>query len=148
MEPVRNNFSCDGEEVWRVTYKFLSLNNLQTAVCLKPLYGCRPELCLWSSNFFQVGRDVIRTSGGSAGEEPTFQCKKHKRCSVPGLGRSFGEGNDNPLPVFLAGELNGQGSLAGYSPWGPKTLETAEWLTLLLSLHRNKGAVNHSQTTG
>ena len=36
---------------------------------------------------------------------------------IPGLGRSPGEGNGNPL-VFLPGETHGQRSLAGYSPWG------------------------------
>ena len=35
---------------------------------------------------------------------------------MPGLGRSHGKANGNPLPVFLPGELHGQRSLAGYSP--------------------------------
>ena len=35
-------------------------------------------------------------------------------------GRSPREGNGNLTPVFLPGESNGQKSLAGYSPWGPK----------------------------
>ena len=39
---------------------------------------------------------------------------------VPGLGRSPGEGNGNPLTAFLPGESPGQRSLVGYSPWGPK----------------------------
>ena len=34
--------------------------------------------------------------------------------SIPGSGRSPGEGNGN-LPVFLSGEFHGQKSLAGYS---------------------------------
>ena len=41
--------------------------------------------------------------------------------SIPGLGRSPGEGNGNPTPVFLPGEFHGQRSLAGYSPWGCKS---------------------------
>ena len=36
-----------------------------------------------------------------------------------------------PTPVFLAGEFHGQRSLAGYSPWGRKELDTGEQLTLL-----------------
>ena len=36
--------------------------------------------------------------------------------SVPGLGRSPGEGNGNPLPVFWPGEFHDQRSLVGYSP--------------------------------
>ena len=31
-----------------------------------------------------------------------------------------------PTPVFLAGEIHGQRSLAGYSPWGPKESDTTE----------------------
>ena len=37
-----------------------------------------------------------------------------------------------PTPVFLPGEFHGQRSLAGYSPWGDKELNTAEWLSLSL----------------
>ena len=39
-----------------------------------------------------------------------------------------------PTSVFLPGESNGQRSLVGYSPWGPKELDTTERLTLSLSL--------------
>ena len=38
--------------------------------------------------------------------------------STPGLGRSPGEGNSNPLQYFLPGKSHRQRSLAGYSPWG------------------------------
>ena len=31
-----------------------------------------------------------------------------------------------PTPVFLPGELHGQRSLAGYSPWGHKQSDTTE----------------------
>ena len=41
-----------------------------------------------------------------------------------------------PTPVFLSGESHGQRSLADYSPWGRKELDTAEWLTLSLLLSR------------
>ena len=33
-----------------------------------------------------------------------------------------------PTPVFLPGESQGQGSLAGYSPWGHKESDTTEGL--------------------
>ena len=33
-----------------------------------------------------------------------------------------------PTPVFLPGESYGQRSLAGYSPWGHKELDTTEQL--------------------
>ena len=34
-----------------------------------------------------------------------------------------------PTQVFLAGEVHGQKSLEGYSPWGHKELDTTERLT-------------------
>ena len=36
--------------------------------------------------------------------------------SIPGSGRSPGEGNGKITPVFLPGKSYGQRSLAGYSP--------------------------------
>ena len=38
-----------------------------------------------------------------------------------------------PTPVFLPGEFNGQGSLAGYSPWGRKELVKTKRFTLVTS---------------
>ena len=46
--------------------------------------------------------------------------------SIPRSGRNPGEGNGNPLPVFLLGEFHGQRSLAGYSPQGRKELDMTE----------------------
>ena len=40
--------------------------------------------------------------------------------SIPGSGRSPGEGSGNPTPVCLPGKSHGQRSLAGYSPRGGK----------------------------
>ena len=47
---------------------------------------------------------------------------------IPGLGRCPGGGQ--PTPVFLAEESHGQRSLAGYSPWGCKKLDTTKTLTI------------------
>ena len=49
--------------------------------------------------------------------------------SIPGSGRSPGEGNDNPLQVFLPGEFHGQRSLVSYGPWGHKESATTEVLS-------------------
>ena len=43
---------------------------------------------------------------------------------ILGSGRCPGGGNGNP--VFLPVESHGQGSLAGYSLWGCKELDTTE----------------------
>ena len=50
--------------------------------------------------------------------------------SIPGSGRSPGEGNSYSSPVFWPGEFHGQRSLAGYRPWGHKELDRIEWLSL------------------
>ena len=46
--------------------------------------------------------------------------------SIPGLGRSPGIGDGNPLPVFLPGKSHGQGCLVANTPWGRKELDTTE----------------------
>ena len=44
---------------------------------------------------------------------------------ILGLGRSPGEGNGKPTPVFLAGKSHGPRSLAGYSAGGHKGSDMA-----------------------
>ena len=44
---------------------------------------------------------------------------------IPGLGRTPGEGNGHPLQYPCLENLMDR-SLAGYSPWGDKELDTAE----------------------
>ena len=46
--------------------------------------------------------------------------------SIPGLGRSPGEGSANPLQYSFLENSHGQGGLAGYSPWGHKESDTTE----------------------
>ena len=60
--------------------------------------------------------------------------------SIPGLGRSSGEGHGNPLQgVFLPGESHGQRRLASYSPWVRKQLNT----TKASNLARTHACVYH-----
>ena len=47
-------------------------------------------------------------------------CNAGDAVSIPGSGRSPGEGNGNPLPVVLPGKSHDQRSLAGYRPLGCK----------------------------
>ena len=46
--------------------------------------------------------------------------------SIPGSGRSPGEGNDNPLQYSCLENPMGGGDCVGYSPWGHKELDTTE----------------------
>ena len=47
--------------------------------------------------------------------------------SIPGLGRSPGEGNGNPLQYSCLEKSHGQRNLGGYSPWGRKESDTADF---------------------
>ena len=42
--------------------------------------------------------------------------------SILASGRSSGEGNGTPAPVFLPGRSHGWRNLAGYSSWGHKSV--------------------------
>ena len=55
--------------------------------------------------------------GGSDGKESA--CNVGDLGSIPGLGRSFGEGHSNPLQCSCL-ENPMQRNLADYSPWGHK----------------------------
>ena len=48
------------------------------------------------------------------------------------VGKIFWRRKWQPTLIFLPGEFHGWRSLAGYSPWGHKELDTAERLTLSL----------------
>ena len=53
-------------------------------------------------------------SGGSDGKESA--CNVEDLGSIPGLGRSPGEGHGNPLQYSCLKNPHGQRSLVGYSP--------------------------------
>ena len=68
--------------------------------------------------------------GGSEGKESV--CNAGDLGSIPGSGRSPGEGNGNPLQFSCLEKPHRQRSLAGYSPWGHKELDMTEQLTLYI----------------
>ena len=61
--------------------------------------------------------------------------KKKSTCNVgdlglvPGLGRSLGGGNGNPLQHSCLENPHGERSLVGYSPWGHKESDMTERLS-------------------
>ena len=67
--------------------------------------------------------------GGSNGKESA--CNEGDLGLIPGLGRSPGEGNSLPTPVFLPGEFHGQRRLAGYSPCGHRETDATDRLSLI-----------------
>ena len=66
------------------------------------------------------------------GKEPTWPCRRYG--FDPWVRKIPWRRKWQPTPVFLPGEFQGQTSLVGYSPWGCKELDTAEWLALSLSV--------------
>ena len=70
--------------------------------------------------------------GGSDGKEST--CNAGDPGSVPRLGKSPGEGNDLPTPVFLPGEFHGERSLPSYRAWDCKQSDMTEEIALCFKL--------------
>ena len=71
--------------------------------------------------------------GSSDGKE--FACSVGDWGLIPGLGRSPGEGNGNPLQYScLENSMDWEApqSLVGYSPWGRKESDTTERLHFTL----------------
>ena len=62
--------------------------------------------------------------GGSDSKEPA--CSMGDLGLVPGLGRSPGGEYGNPLQNSCLENPHRQRSLAGYSPWGCKELDTTQ----------------------
>ena len=82
-----------------------------------PLSQCRgPGFDTWSGNWSIF-------PGGSDGKASA--CNVGDPGSIPGLGRSPGGGNGQPLTVFWPGEFHGL-----CSPWGSKDSDKTEQLSL------------------
>ena len=70
---------------------------------------------------------MIAVVGGIRGEESACQRRKRKRCGFNLWVRKIPWRRAwQPTPVFLPGESHEQRSLADYSPWGRKELDTTE----------------------
>ena len=68
------------------------------------------------------GREAF--SGSSAGKDSA--CNAGDPSSIPGLGRSPGEGRGSPLQYSCLENPHGQRSLGCYSPWGHTESDTTE----------------------
>ena len=65
--------------------------------------------------------------GGTSGEEFASQYRRPKRHGFdPWVGRIPGGGHGNALQYSCLENPHGQGSLAGYSPWGCKESDMAD----------------------
>ena len=71
---------------------------------------------------------------GSPGAQMVRICLQCRRPAFkPWVGKILWRREWLPTPVFLLGKCHGQRSLAGYSPWGYKELDTTERLTFTQS---------------
>ena len=90
------------------------------------------HMCIFSRIVYSINGQLnikLGFPGGSDGKESA--CIAGDLSSIPGLGRSPGERNSNPLQYSCLQKSHGWRSLAGYSPWGWKELDTTEWLDSL-----------------
>ena len=69
--------------------------------------------------------------GGVTGEKPACQYRLDvtDAGSIPGMGGSPGGRHGNPLQCSCLESPHEERSLVGYSPWGPKELDTPEQLS-------------------
>ena len=102
---------------------------------------CDSYLLHWRAGFLPLvlpGKPLSLTSlalifpGGSDSKESAFNAGDLG--SIPGSGRSAGEGNGCPLQYSCLENPMDRGAWLGYSPWDRKELDTTEKLTLSLLL--------------
>ena len=98
-----------------------SLVTTQSLKILSPnsSYYCFPEI--------YFSKDFSISPGSTSGKEHNCQCRSRKRHRFdPWVGKIPWKRKWQPTQVFSPGESHGQRSLASYSPWGHKELDTTE----------------------
>ena len=106
---------------------------------LTPIFQMRklrlgaPAHSRWHSLFIKLSQDLLSDLGFPGGSD-----NKESDCNAGDSGFDLWVGKISwrrkwqPTPVFLLGEVYGQRSLAGYSPWNCKQADMTEQLTLSL----------------
>ena len=119
--------------IWRMSYNGHSIQD--TGIILKKNQGRHRKLRAWAFllkalNIFLKLEPSMGFPGGSDGKESTCNAgEMGDLASVPGLGRSPGEGNGYPPQYSCLENPHGHRSLAGYSPRGRKESDTTERLS-------------------
>ena len=99
------DFLRDWSQAFKVFSQVMNLGASETAPSLKCSESTSPNPSAYS--------------GGASGEEPTCQCRRHKRHEFNSwVGKIPWERAWQPTPVFLPRRAHRQRSLAGYSQWG------------------------------
>ena len=75
----------------------------------------------------QVPYSLVGFPDGASGKESTCPCRRSKRLRFnPWVGKILWRRKWKTTPIFLPEEFYGQRSLAGYSPWSRKELDSTE----------------------
>ena len=95
--------------------------------CLFLIHSPFPQASRAHYVLFAVCTALHRLPRWNSGKEFTCQCRNHKgRGFDPWVRKTPWRREWQPTPVFLLGESHGERSLAGYSSWGCKELDTTE----------------------
>ena len=130
---LRNIWRNISEVIGLVSYVYYRAS-LVAQLVKNPLQCRRPQFNSWVRKI-PWRRDRLPTPvflgfpGGSDSKEST--CDAGDLGSIPGLGRSPGGGQSNPLQYSCLENPHGQRGLAGCSPWGSKESDTTEWLSTI-----------------
>ena len=91
-----------------------------------------PTFCLFLMSFYEIWapKTVCRLPRWRSGKASICQCRRCKRCGFdPWVRKIPWSTKCQPTPGFLPGESHGQRSLADYSLWGHKELDTTKRLS-------------------
>jgi len=105
-----------GEALGRERLPNSPTRKVRASVCLSVMLSS----CLWAALTLLIP-DV------ASNKEPACQCKRHKRLEFdPYVGKIPWRKKWQPTAVFLPGKSHGQRSLADYSPWSCRELDTTD----------------------
>ena len=100
---------------------------LETSVLKKILR--LPDTDTWVTH--GISKTSFELFGWCSGKESICQFRRCQRHEFdPWIGKIPWSRKWQLTPVFLPGKFHGQRSLAGYSSWGRKESDTAEWLSM------------------
>ena len=120
---------------WKRTFPHSHFSSSLTTLCFDFSRLKDSNLCY---NQFQ---DTQGFPGGSDSKKSAINARDLG--SIPGLGRSPGEGNSNLLQHSCLENPHGQRGLPDHRPWGHKELDTTQRLTTSTHTHTH----THTQDT-
>ena len=132
----KQNVLCSQIHIQRIIFclifliiKKRTLNILQHGWTLKTGVKCFTHFNSWGF------------PGSSTGKE--YACNAGNLGSIPGLGRSPGEGNGYPLQYSCLENSMDRGAWQATSPWGHKESDTTATFTFILLMPDTEGQILH-----